>query len=48
MGVDSLMDELSLLRIALRAYLEGRTPADAVAYASQQLSDVITKNFKPK
>lgn len=35
-------DELSLLRISLRKYLQGGTAADAVAWASEKLSDTIT------
>lgn len=43
-GVGELMDELTLLRVSLRAYLEGKDPADAVAWACEQLSNSITKH----
>jgi len=42
-GVGGLLDELTLLRVSLRLYLEGHNPANAVARASQLLSDSITK-----
>lgn len=35
-------DELSLLRISIRAYLDGATPEEAVSFASGKLSDAIT------
>lgn len=43
-GAVTLMDELTLLRASLRAYLEGMTAAEAVAWASQQLSDSLTQH----
>lgn len=42
-GVGSYLDELTLLRVALRAYLDGMDPSDAVAWACQLLSDSLTK-----
>lgn len=42
-GVGTILDELTLIRASLRAYMEGMDPADAVAWASQQLSDSLTK-----
>lgn len=38
----SLIDELSLLRISLRAYIDGADAEEAVAWASRKLSDTIT------
>lgn len=43
-GVGDILDELSLLRVSLRAYVEGMNPGDAVAYASEQLSNSITQH----
>lgn len=43
-GVGELMDELTLLRVSLRAYCEGRDPQEAVAWACEQLSNSITKH----
>lgn len=42
-GVGNLLDELTLLRAALRAYTEGMAPDEAVAWACQQLSNSLTK-----
>lgn len=39
----TVLDELTILRAALRAWMEGKPPADAVAWAAQQLSNAITK-----
>lgn len=41
--VGSVLDELTMLRIALKAYCNGADPDEAVAWASKQLSDSITK-----
>jgi len=43
-GVGSILDELTLLRVSIKCYLEGMSPAEAVAWACQQLSDSITKH----
>ena len=37
------LDELTLLRVALRLYLDGHEPADAVAKACQMMSDSLSK-----
>lgn len=41
-GVGSVLDELTLLRASLRAYLEGMTAEEAVAWACQELSNSLT------
>jgi hypothetical protein len=38
-------DELTLLRAALRYYAEGHSAQDAVAWAANELSLSLTKNF---
>lgn len=42
-GVGTLLDELTLLRVALKAYCNGAEPEDAVAWAAKHLSDIISK-----
>jgi len=46
-GVGTLLDELTLLRTALRLYADGETAPDAVARASEMLSNSITKTPLP-
>jgi hypothetical protein len=47
-GVGTLLDELTLLRTALRLYAqEGMTAPDAVARASEMLSNALTKTVQP-
>lgn len=41
----SPLDELALLRTSLRAYKEGRSAVDAVAWAAQQLSNSISRTW---
>lgn len=41
------MDEVALLRIALRAYMEGQSAEDAVAWAAWQISNSLTQQ-RPK
>lgn len=41
--VGTILDELTLLRVALRCYLEGMDPEDAVAWACEQLSNSLSK-----
>lgn len=43
-GIGELMDELTILRAALRLYAEGMNPTDAVARACEMLSNSITKH----
>lgn len=43
MFAGTLLDELSLLRIALRAYLDGAEPGVAIAWAAGKISDTITQ-----
>jgi hypothetical protein len=38
-------DELTLLRAALRYYAEGHSAPDSVAWAANELSLSLTKNF---
>jgi hypothetical protein len=42
-GAATILDELTLVRAALRLYLDGHDPADAVAIAAQALSLSISK-----
>lgn len=44
--VGSVLDELTLLRTALRLYDSGLDPADAVAKACEMLSDSLTKTSR--
>jgi hypothetical protein len=37
------LDELALLRASLRAYVEGMTAEDAVAWAAGEISNSISK-----
>lgn len=46
-GVGTLLDELTLLRTALKLYAEGMPRADAMARASQLLSNALTKTVTP-
>lgn len=39
----NFLDELTLLRVALRLYLDGLDPSDAVAKACQMMSDSLSK-----
>lgn len=41
-GAATPMDELTLLRIALRAYSEGMPALEALAWAAAQLSNSLT------
>jgi len=41
-GVGTLLDGLTLIRTALKAYCNGADPDEAVAWAAEQLSDTIT------
>lgn len=43
LGGSNFLDELTLLRVALRLYLDGLAPADAVAKACQMMSDSLSK-----
>lgn len=43
----TLLDELTVLRTALRLYADGETAADAVARASEMLSNSLTKTPRP-
>ena len=38
----NVLDELALLRVAIRAYQEGRSAEEAVAWAAQQISNSLT------
>jgi hypothetical protein len=38
-------DELALLRISLRAYMEGMNATDSLAWAAQQLSNSLTHDY---
>jgi hypothetical protein len=40
------LDELALLRTSLRAYSEGRSAVDAVAWSAQQLSNSMTSTWR--
>jgi hypothetical protein len=42
----SLLDELTLLRAALRRYLETGDPDEAVAWAAKEISNSVS-NYKP-
>lgn len=46
-GTGSVLDELTLLRAALRLYADGSDARDAVAEACKMLSDSITKTRTP-
>lgn len=37
------LDELALLRASLRAYVEGMTAEDAIAWAAGEISNSLTK-----
>lgn len=39
----SLLDEVTLLRVALRRYMEGHPAEEAVAWAAQQLSNELAR-----
>jgi hypothetical protein len=41
--VGTLLDELTLLRVALRLYADGMTAEDAIAKACEMLSDSLSK-----
>lgn len=43
LGGSNFLDELTLLRVALRLYLDGYEPADAVAKACQMMSESLSK-----
>jgi hypothetical protein len=43
LGGSNFLDELTLLRVALRLYLDGHEPDEAVARASQMMSDSLSK-----
>jgi hypothetical protein len=43
MGAATILDELTLIRTALRLYLDGHEPTDAVAKAAEALSLSISK-----
>ena len=43
LGGSNFLDELTLLRVALRLYLDGHTPADAVAKSCKMMSDSLSK-----
>jgi hypothetical protein len=45
--VGSIMDELTVLRVALRLYADGMNARDAVARACEMLSNSITKSGNP-
>jgi hypothetical protein len=42
-GTGTVLDELTLLRTALRLYCEGLEPGEAIAQAAHMLSDSLTK-----
>lgn len=42
----SMQDELALLRTALRAYTQGMTAQDAVAWAAKELSKSLTHDYR--
>jgi hypothetical protein len=39
----TLLDELAMLRVAFRAYANGMSAADAVAWAAKEISESITR-----
>jgi hypothetical protein len=43
----TLLDELSLIRISLRRYLETGDAREAVAWAAEKISNSVS-NFNPK
>jgi len=43
LGGSNFLDELTLLRVALRLYLDGMDPTDAVAKACEMMSDSLAK-----
>jgi hypothetical protein len=43
-GVGSVLDELTLLRAALRLYADGSSAEDAVAEACHMMSNSVTKH----
>lgn len=46
-AVGTLMDEITLLRVSLRLYLDGYEPADAVAKAAEMMANSLTQNPRP-
>jgi hypothetical protein len=42
-GAGTVLDELTLLRTALRLYCQGQDPGEAIAQAAHMLSDSLTK-----
>lgn len=43
-GATTVLDELTLLRAALRYYAEGHSAEDSVAWAAHQISNSITNS----
>ena len=45
LGCASPLDELSLLRVALRRYIQSGDPAEAVAWAAETLGAAFTRTL---